>query len=505
MEQGNKNTPYRSGKSNKLVARDISESIGKLPPQSIELEEAVLGAMMLEKSAVVTVAGFMKPEHFYLESHREIFAAILRLYSNADPVDMRTVVNQLRKDGKIELVGGGVYIAELTNKFSSAANIEYHGRKVIEFAILRDIITLASEMHQQAYEDTTDAFELVEKLTLGARKLMEGNLTGQKEKHIKELSVAAMKLYAMRKDGHASGVLSGYKAVDRLLNGFNFSDLIIVAARPGMGKTAFMVGAAKNASMSGIPVAIFSLEMSGVQLVERLAIGEAEIDQDKLKKATLTEHELNKYIEAHGRLSSAPMYIDDTPMLSTIELRARCMRMVVEYGVKMIIVDYLQLMRAVSDGGVKINRDQEIGIITRTLKAIAKELNVPVLAGSQLSRGVETRGGTKRPQLSDLRESGNIEQDADVVAFLYRPEYYKITVDEDGLPTHGMCEVIIAKHRNGATGTERVKFIGRLTKFMDWEMEQQPSILQIEGKKIFSQLPRERDFTEEEFNDDKPF
>ncbi len=467
MEQS-RSTPLRlSSRPGKLLPRDISESLGKLPPQALDLEEAVLGALMLEKNALTQVIEFLKPEHFYADDHKEIYTAIVELFKASEPVDMRTVVNQLRKIGKIEVVGGAYKIAELTSKVSSAANIEYHSRVIIEMAIKRDLIQIASQIHHDAYEDTTDVFELLDKTEQSIFQISDSNLRKNYDnmKNLMYRAIQELQKLKEHKDG-LTGVPSGFTALDRMTSGWQRSDLVIIAARPGMGKTAFVVSALRNASVDfNIPVAIFSLEMASVQLVNRMISAEAELEGEKIKKGNLAEFEWKQLVHKTNKLSSAPIFIDDTPALSILELRAKCRRLKAEHNIQLIVIDYLQLMRGEQGG----NREQEIASISRALKGIAKELNVPVLALSQLSRGVETRGGDKRPQLSDLRESGSIEQDADIVMFLYRPEYYKITVDEDGMPTQGMGEVIIAKHRNGSTGSVKLKFIGKYTKFADFD------------------------------------
>ncbi|HEU5147498.1 MAG TPA: replicative DNA helicase, partial [Chryseosolibacter sp.] len=467
MEQGRSTSLRLSGKSNKLVPRDISESLGKLPPQARDLEEAVLGALMLEKNALNAVVEFLKPEHFYVDAHREIYQAIIDLFKASEPVDMRTVVNQLRKNGKLELAGGAYIIAELTAKVSSAANIEYHARVIIEMAIKRDLIQIASQIQHDAYEDTTDVFELLDRTEQSVFEISDSNLKKNYDNMRNLMARAIQELQVLKdhKDG-LTGVPSGFTALDRITSGWQRSDLVIIAARPGMGKTAFVVSALRNAAVDfKMAVAIFSLEMASVQLVNRMISAEAELEGEKIKKGNLADHEWAQLVHKTSRLSSAPIFIDDTPALSILELRAKCRRLKAEHNIQLIVIDYLQLMRGEQSG----NREQEIASISRALKGIAKELNVPVLALSQLSRGVETRGGDKRPQLSDLRESGSIEQDADIVMFLYRPEYYKITVDEEGMPTQGMGEVIVAKHRNGSTGTAKLKFIGKFTKFADFD------------------------------------
>ncbi|HEX8060018.1 MAG TPA: replicative DNA helicase [Cyclobacteriaceae bacterium] len=458
-----------AGNRTKLLVRDISESLGKLPPQAPDLEEAVLGALMLEKNALTSVIEFLRPEHFYSEAHKLIYDAIIDLFKNSEPVDMRTVVNQLRKNGKLELIdGNGAFkIAELTSKVSSAANIEYHARIIIEMAIKRSLIEIASQIHHDAYEDTTDVFELLDKTEQNIFQISDSNLRKNYDtmKSLMFQAIQELQEKKNHKDG-LTGIPSGFSKLDRVTSGWQKSDLVIIAARPGMGKTAFIVSALRNAAVDfNYPVAIFSLEMASLQLVNRLISAEAELESEKIKKGNLAEFEWQQLVHKTNRLSSAPIFIDDTPALSILEFRAKCRRLKAEHNVQMVVVDYLQLMKGDAGG----NREQEIASISRSLKGVAKELNVPVIALSQLSRGVETRGGDKRPQLSDLRESGSIEQDADIVMFLYRPEYYKITVDEDGMPTQGLAEVVIAKHRNGSLENVKLKFIGKYTKFADFD------------------------------------
>lgn len=465
MEQ--RSTPLRTGSISRKLARDISESLGKLPPQEPDLEKAILGALMLEKNALTNVVEFLRPEHFYSDQHKEIFSAIIDLFKASEPVDMRTVVAQLRKNGKLELVGNASYVVELTSAISSSANIEFHARIVIERAIKRELIQIASQIHQDAYEDTTDVFELLDKTEQSIFQISDSNLRKNYD-NMKSLMFRAIQELQEKKnhkDG-LTGVPSGFSRLDRLTSGWQRSDLVIIAARPGMGKTAFIVSALRNAAVDfNHPVAIFSLEMASLQLVNRLISAEAELESEKIKKGNLAEFEWQQLVHKTNRLSSAPIFIDDTPGLSILELRAKCRRLKAEHNIQMIVIDYLQLMKGEATG----NREQEIASISRALKGIAKELNVPVIALSQLSRGVETRGGDKRPQLSDLRESGSIEQDADIVMFLYRPEYYKITEYEDGTPSQGVAEVIIAKHRNGSLDSVKLKFIGKYTKFADYD------------------------------------
>jgi len=456
-----------AGSKSKILARDIAESLGKLPPQALDLEEAILGALMLEKNALTAVVEFLRPEHFYSEAHKLIYEAIIDLFKASDPIDMRTVVAQLRKNGKLELVEGAYKIAELTSKVSSAANIEYHSRIIIEMAIKRDLIRISSQIQKDAFEDTTDVFELLDKTEQSIFQISDSNLRKNYDSMKSLMFQATQEIHEKRnhKDG-LTGIPSGFSRLDRITSGWQKSELTIIAARPGMGKTAFVVSALRNAAVDfNIPVAIFSLEMASLQLVNRLISAEAELDSEKIKRGNLVDFEWQQLVHKTNKLSSAPIFIDDTAALSILELRAKCRRLKAEHNIQMVVVDYLQLMKGEAGG----NREQEIASISRALKGIAKELSVPVIALSQLSRGVETRGGDKRPQLSDLRESGSIEQDADIVMFLYRPEYYKITVDEEGQPTQGMAEVIIAKHRNGSLDNVKLKFIGKYTKFADYD------------------------------------
>ncbi len=457
-----------------LVPSDLNSQLGKLPPQAVEVEEAILGALMLEKNALTTVIDILKPDNFYKEAHKEIYQAIVDLFNNSEPVDLLTVSNQLKKEGKLEMVGGAYYITQLTTRVNSAANIEFHARIVTERSIKRDLIRISAEIQKEAYEDVTDAFQLLDNTAQNIFEVTESNIR-KNYADMKSLMHEALVELEARKDhtDGLTGVPSGFTALDRLTSGWQQSDLVIIAARPGMGKTAFVVSAMRNAAVDfNHAVAIFSLEMSSIQLVNRLISAEAELESEKIKKGNLADYEWEQLVHKTNKLSNAPIFIDDTPALSILELRAKCRRLKAQHDGRLIIIDYLQLMSGDNSksGGGSGNREQEIASISRALKGIAKELSVPVIALSQLSRAVETRGGDKRPQLSDLRESGSIEQDADMVMFLYRPEYYGITQDESGMPTQGTGEVIIAKHRNGSLDTVQLKFIGKYTKFADLDM-----------------------------------
>jgi replicative DNA helicase len=382
---------------------------------------------------------------------------------------MLTVTTQLRSNGELEFIGGASYLVKLTNKVNSAANIEFHARIITQSAIKRDMIKIAGEILKDAYEDTTDVFNLLDKIEQNFFEISERNIRKNyaDASTIMRATIEELEKKKNNKDG-LTGVASGFTALDRITSGWQNTELTIIAARPAMGKTAFVVSAMRNAAVEwGIPVAMFSLEMSATQLMLRLISAEAEIDSNKLRKGKLENHEWVQLHQKIKNLSSAPIYIDDTPALSILEMRAKCRRLKAQFDIGLVIIDYLQLMTAESGGGGKGNREQEIAAISRAMKNLAKEINVPVIALSQLSRAVETRGGDKRPQLSDLRESGSIEQDADMVMFLYRPEYYKITQDEQGNSTEGIGEVIIAKNRSGDVDTVKLKFIGKYTKFTD--------------------------------------
>jgi replicative DNA helicase len=443
--------------------------LGKIPPQAVDLEEAVLGALMLEKDALTNVIDILKVESFYKEAHKVIFQAILDLFAESQPIDLLTVTTQLRKNGALEVAGGAFYITELTSKVASASNIEYHARIITEQAIKRELIKISSEIQKDAFEETTDVFELLDKMEQNLFEISEKNIRKNYSdmRSIMREAIIELEQRKNQKDG-LTGVPSGFTALDRVTSGWQKSDLVIIAARPAMGKTAFVLSVLRNAAVDhNKPVAIFSLEMSAVQLVNRLISSEAELSSEKIKKGTLADHEWAQLVHKTAKLSKAPLFVDDTPALSILELRAKCRKLKAQHDIQMVVIDYLQLMSGDTKGGGGGNREQEIASISRALKKIAKELSIPVIALSQLSRAVETRGGDKRPQLSDLRESGAIEQDADMVMFLYRPEYYGITEDEGGGSTAGVGEVIIAKHRNGSLENVKLRFIGQYTKFTD--------------------------------------
>lgn len=465
-DQGNKKGVRNYAKQR---SADLSNFVfGKVQPQAVPLEEAVLGALMLDKDALVVVMDILRAESFYLEAHQSIYKAMLRLFEKSQPIDLLTVMEQLKKEGELEVAGGPAYLAELTNKVASAANIEYHARLIAQKYIQRALITVSTKIIRDSYEDTTDVFQLLDDAEKGLFDIAQqnmsrgyesmGSLSSKLQKQLEELKT--------RDDG-LTGVPTGFTELDRLTSGWQPSDLIILAARPGMGKTSFVLSIAKNAAvLFSKPVAVFSLEMSALQLVQRIVSMEAEISGSKMRNGQLEEYEWQQLYTAIEHLSETPIYIDDTPGINIFELRAKCRRLKMQHDIQMVIIDYLQLMSGGSDNQ-RGNREQEVSAISRSLKGMAKELNVPVIALSQLSRAVEVRGGTKRPQLSDLRESGSIEQDADIVSFIYRPEYYQILEDEEGQSLKGVAEVIIAKHRNGALDTVKLKFTSQFARFSD--------------------------------------
>ncbi len=450
-------------------AKIISLEKGKLPPQALELEEAVLGAMMIDKKGIDEVIDILHPDAFYDKRHQEVYAAIYALFQNSEPIDLRTVSNQLKKDGKLDLAGGDFYLIGLTQKVASSAHIEFHSRIILEKYIQRKLITISSEIIENAYDETVDVFDLLDDAEGKLFEVTQGNLKKGAEKADSLVQQSITKIQEISTKEGMSGLATGFTKLDALTSGWQPSDLIIIAARPGMGKTAFVISMAKNMAIDfNHAVAVFSLEMSSVQLITRMISSETGLTSEKLRKGNLEPHEWEQLNVKVKKLSDAPIFIDDTPALSIFDLRAKARRLVSQHNVRILVIDYLQLMTAGGSGG---NREQEISTISRNLKALAKELSVPVIALSQLSRAVETRGGSKRPLLSDLRESGAIEQDADIVSFIFRPEYYGMTEwdDDDHSPCEGQGEFIVAKHRNGGLDNIRLKFTGHLAKFSDLE------------------------------------
>ncbi|WP_432411497.1 replicative DNA helicase [Rasiella sp. SM2506] len=466
MEKVQPQTSYKS-----RSAQVISLEKGKLPPQAIDLEEVVLGAMMIDKKGVDEVIDILSADVFYKQQHQHIFEAIHLLFENSEPVDLLTVASQLKKSSTLEAAGGEFYLVQLTQKVSSSAHIEFHARIILQKYIQRSLIKISNEIIEDSYDETTDVFDLLDKAESKLYEITQGNIKRSSETAQQLVIQAKKKIQEIANREGLSGIPSGFDKVDKLTSGWQPSDLIIIAARPGMGKTALTLSMARNVAVEhNIPVAFFSLEMSSVQLITRLISSETGLSSEKLRTGNLEKHEWEQLNVKVNALEKAPLFIDDTPSLSIFDLRAKARRLSSQHGIKLIMIDYLQLMTAGGSqkGG---NREQEISTISRNLKALAKELAIPVIALSQLSRAVETRGGSKRPLLSDLRESGAIEQDADIVSFIYRPEYYKIEEwdDEERSPTEGQGEFIVAKHRNGGLDEIRLKFVGHLGRFENLE------------------------------------
>lgn len=451
-----------SSKKNPVLAQDY----GKIPPQALDLEEAVLGAIMLEKDAILSVLDILEPHSFYKEANQQIYEAAQKLSQEEIPIDLLTVTEELRKLEKLESVGGAVYIAQLTSRVGSAAHLEYHARIVAQKFIQRELIRVSSEIQTRAFDEGNDVDDLLDFSERELLNIAEGHIKKETVKLNSLLKTAIEQIQdAAKRDDNLSGVPSGFTRLDRLTSGWQKSDLIILAARPSMGKTAFALSMARNMAVDhNRPVAFFSLEMSSIQLVNRLIIGETQLPSEKIRTGRLENYEWEQLEYKIKDLEQAPMYVDDTPAMSIFEFRAKCRRLKQKYDIQAVVIDYLQLMTGSKNSG---SREQEVSNISRSLKSVAKELDIPIIALSQLNRSVEMRSGNKRPQLSDLRESGAIEQDADLVIFIHRPEYYGIDTDVDGNSLKGIAEIIIAKHRNGATGDILLKFVREFAKFVD--------------------------------------
>ncbi len=442
---------------------------GRVPPQAVEVEMSVLGAMLIEKEAIARALDLLTEDAFYKEAHRLIFQGMIALFDRSEPVDLVTLTEELRRRGVLEKVGGSYYLTELTNRITSAANIEYHAKIVLEKALMRQLISSSNEISGRAYEDSEDAFDLLDEAEQKIFKISEQHL----KRSFISMNQALHQTMEMLESIHGkhsgiTGVPTGFTSLDNILGGFQKSDLVVVAGRPAMGKTAFVLSAARNAAVEyEVPVAFFSLEMSAQQLVLRLVCAEARVDQHKVRTGRLPEDQWQYLSTRIGKLARAKLFIDDTPSLGILELRAKARRLKAEHNIGMVVVDYLQLMQGPK--GLD-SREREISAISRSLKALAKELDVPVLGLSQLNRAVEARSD-KRPQLADLRESGAIEQDADVVAFVHRPEAYGIK-EEGGESTEGIAEIIVGKQRNGPVDTARLSFIKSYARFENLALKQ---------------------------------
>ena len=450
------------------VVGEVSNELGTIPPQALDLEEAVLGALMIEKESILKVQEILKPESFYKEVHQIVYQAILDLSSQLEPVDLFTVYQQLLRKNKLEEVGGRSFLVSLTQKVGSAAHIEFHAKIIAQKFVQRELIRASTDIQRRSFDPDTDVTDLIEFAEGEIFKVASGNIKRdvQDSKSIIAQTLQRIEEARKRPEG-ISGVPCGFTDIDKLTSGWQPSDLVIIAARPSMGKTAFVLSLARNMAIEfKKSVAFFSLEMSNIQLMTRLLVAESELDSNLIKNGRLSQDQWAHLEKSLQPLSDAKLFIDDTPSLSIYEFRSKVRRLKAIHDIDVIIIDYLQLMTGANE--TKGNREQEVASISRALKAIAKELNVPILALSQLNRGLQARTD-KRPQLSDLRESGSIEQDADIVAFIHRPEYYGLREDENQNSTDGLAEIIFAKHRNGATETIKMRFRKNLAKFSDWD------------------------------------
>lgn len=459
-----------TSRRNKPQHNPLFETGGRIAPRDKDLEEAVLGALMLERDAYTTICDILKPESFYEPANQRIYEAIQTLGASQRPIDMLTVTEQLRLNGTLEEVGGPVFISELTSRVASAANVEFHARIVAQKFLARELISFASNIESKAFDESNDVDDLLQEAEGKLFEISQRNLRKDVTQIDPVISQAIEQIQAAaNRSSGLSGLESGYHDLDRLTSGWQNSDLIIIAARPAMGKTAFVLSMAKNMAINyNTPVAIFSLEMSNLQLVSRLISNVCELEGEKIKSGRLSPVEWDQLMARIKHLNGAPLFIDDTPSLSIFELRTKARRLVREHQVKFIIIDYLQLMNA---SGMKFgSREQEVSMISRSLKQLAKELNIPIVALSQLNRSVENRTDGKRPQLSDLRESGAIEQDADIVCFIHRPEYYtRSDVDANGNDIRGLAEFIVAKHRSGSVDDVKLRFRAKFARFENWD------------------------------------
>lgn len=468
----------------------IHSGLGKLPPQACDLEEALLGSVLLNKESFSIATEFISSDCFYKDSHQKIFKACENMYNKSQPIDLLTVPVELKVMGELEMVGGQFALMDLTDKVNRAIDVEFCAKIIFQKFLQREMIRIGTETISKGYEDTTDVFELIEK----NQSDVFGLLTTTKKREISDMGSLVMDCITDLETPSANGLTgvgTGFKDIDKVTGGWQRSDLIIIAARPAMGKTAFVLKTARNAALiHKVPTLIFSLEMSARQLTHRMVSDEGNILYEKIKRKTLNDFEIRTLQSHVDELSKAKIYIDDTSNLNPYDLRVKARRMKQKYGIGLIIIDYLQLM----EGNVKskgASREQEISQISRSIKQIAKELDIPVIALSQLSRAVESRKEDKRPQLSDLRDSGSIEQDADLVGFLYRPEYYGITQDASGESTIGLCELIFQKNRAGVCDTVKLDFNGAFMRFKDWN----PQVVQ----------PPVKNLNDPKDKDDEPF
>lgn len=459
----------RQRNNEKKGASPIDPNFAHVQPQAVEIERVVLGSLMVDSDAFSVVSELLKPETFYEPRHQKIYEAIRNMNMDERPVDIMTLNDELSKMGEIDKVGGVDYLMEISSQVASAAHVESHARILAEKYMQRQLIHFAGDIETKAYDSSVDVDELMQQAEGSLFQISQNNMKQDftQVAPVVKNAVEILQRAASNKGG-LTGIPTGYVGMDEITSGWQASDLVIIAGRPAMGKTSFALSIAKNVAVDyGVPIGFFSLEMNNVQLVNRLISNVCEVSGRKILNGQLDPSDWERLDKRIGRLTDAPIYVDDTPGLSVFELRTKARRLVREKGVKIIMIDYLQLMNA---NGMKFgSRQEEVSTISRSLKGLAKELNIPVLALSQLSRNVENREGLegKRPQLSDLRESGAIEQDADMVLFVHRPEYYHIYQDEKGNDLHGMAQIIIAKHRKGSTGDVLLNFRGEFTRFQD--------------------------------------
>ena len=459
----------RKKNNGKKGTSPIDPNFAHVQPQAVEIERVVLGALMVDSDAFSVVSELLKPETFYEPRHQKIYEAIRNMNMDERPVDIMTLNDELSKMGEIDKVGGVDYLMEISSQVASAAHVESHARILAEKYMQRQLIHFAGDIETKAYDSSVDVDELMQQAEGSLFQISQNNMKQDftQVAPVVKNAVEILQRAASNKGG-LTGIPTGYTGMDEITSGWQASDLVIIAGRPAMGKTSFALSIAKNVAVDyGVPIGFFSLEMNNVQLVNRLISNVCEVSGRKILNGQLDPSDWERLDKRIGRLTDAPIYVDDTPGLSVFELRTKARRLVREKGVKIIMIDYLQLMNA---NGMKFgSRQEEVSTISRSLKGLAKELDIPVLALSQLSRNVENREGLegKRPQLSDLRESGAIEQDADMVLFVHRPEYYHIYQDEKGNDLHGMAQIIIAKHRKGSTGDVLLNFRGEFTRFQD--------------------------------------
>ena len=472
--RNNKRTPQTT------IIKVGANEAGKLPPQALELEDSVLGALMIEKDAYGSVADLLRPEVFYKDQNRLVFEAIRALAAKDEPIDILSVGEKLKSQGTLEKAGGVVYLAELTRRIASTAHLRYHAQIIAQKATARDLIAMAAQIEEKAFDETQDIDDLMQEAEAGIFEITQRS----QKRDVTQIDPVIEEAFkrmekAAKNTGSISGIPSGFNALDKITSGWQSPDLIIIAARPAMGKTAFVLSMAKHMAVDReIPTAIFSLEMSNVQLVNRLIMNVCELEGDKIKTGKMSKEDSKRLNTKINIMKGKPLYMDDTPSLSIYELRSKARKLVHEHGVRIIIIDYLQLMNA--QGSSFGSREQEVSIISRGLKGLAKELDIPIIALSQLNRGVESRQGVegKTPQLSDLRESGAIEQDADMVCFIHRPEYYRIyNDDKTGKDLRGLAQIIVAKHRNGATDSIWLRFRNKFAKFQNEDEAYDPDEL----------------------------